>query len=296
MPATYKTLGRRIARQLTDQPTARRTLRALSQRGLLPPSMWMRLPVEGEFTVTLPGGELFQYASVADDGIGRALYWQGTGAWEVETIDIYYRLAKKSKVIVDIGANTGVYTLIACAANEQAQVYAFEPVPQVYERLSANVHLNQWQGRCTLQKIAISSSDGIVQFHIPHGAVPKSASLKIDGFRGVDGFVADVPAATLDSICGDEQIDLVKIDVEGFEDQVLMGMRGILQRSAPAIIVECNFDGPFRQVEAILVEYNYSFFHLKLSGPQQVVHIQPDAEGHYRNYLCLPAQRMEAIR
>lgn len=295
MPRAYKIVGRRIARQIADWLVVRRALRVVSYTGLLPTAIWKRLPIEGSFSVWLPGGETFQYASIADDSIGRALYWRGTNAWETETIDIYYKLAKRSNIVVDVGANTGMYTSIACAANEQAKVYAFEPVPQVYHRLIANIELNGYQARCTLQNIAISSSNGTVQFHIPASTLPTSASLNTKGFRGYSGTVTNVPAATLDSICGNEQVDLVKIDVEGFEDQVLVGMQGILQKSAPAIIVECNCDGPYRQIEAILSKYNYSFFHLKSSGPQQTAHIQPDVTDHYRNYLCLPRQRIDAL-
>lgn len=283
----YKPLGRQFARQLAANPARRRLLRALSRAGLLPPSVWKRLPVEATFSVELLDGDSFEYASVADDSIGRALYWRGIDGWETETINIYCRLAKQSRVIVDVGANVGVYTLIACAVNQQARVYAFEPVPQIYQRLANNVHLNQWQNRCTLKDIAVSNQSGRAQFHVPHGTVPTSASLSPDGFRGADGFLINVTVDTLDNVCHNEFIDLVKIDVEGFEDAVLLGMRGILQRSSPNIIVECNPDGPFREIEEILSEYRYSFFHLRTEGPLPTTHIQPDPEGRYRNYLCL---------
>lgn len=283
----YKPLGRQFARQLAANPARRRLLRSLSQAGLLPPSVWKRLPVEATFSVELLDGDSFEYASVADDSIGRALYWRGIDGWETETINLYCRLAKQSKVIVDVGANVGVYTLIACAVNQQARVYAFEPVPHIYEHLTNNVHLNQWQNRCILKDIAVSNQSGMAQFHVPHGTIPTSASLSPDGFRGTDGFLINVTVDTLDNVCHNEFIDLVKIDVEGFEDAVLLGMRGILQRSSPNIIVECNFDGPFREIERILSEYSYSFFHLRTEGPQPTTHIQPDPAGRYRNYLCL---------
>ncbi len=295
MPPTYVTLGRQIAGQLTSSATVRRNLRTLSQSGLLPAAIWKRLPVAATFTVTLPDGETFRYLSMKREGIGRALHWRGIEGFEVETTRIFHALAKTAKTVVDIGANTGTFALIACAANPDALVYAFEPVPRVYERLVNNVALNGWQERCIVQNIAISNTEGILKIHIPYVEMPVSASLKADGFRAGDSYLADVTVKTLDSVCSGKQIDLIKMDVEGVEEQVLLGMREILQHSAPAIIAECYIEGPFRQIEAILAEYGYSFFHIGSGGPVKTPHIEPDPTGTYQNYLCVPERRMESI-
>jgi len=254
----------------------------------------MRLPVEGEFTVTLPGGETFRYKAIAEEGIGRGLHWRGMDGYEPETTHVFYALAKEANFVIDIGANTGTFKLIACAANPEARVYAFEPVPYIYERLAANVALNHWQERCVLQNIAVSDTNGVLPIHIPDTSViPVAASLKPDGFRGGSGYLVDVAVKTLDSVCGGEHVDLIKMDVEGVEDKVMLGMSKILSTSAPTIITECFPEGPFRQIETILTDYDYAFFHIGEKGPVRTAHIDPD--GDYQNYLCVPRQRIEKI-
>lgn len=293
---TYKTIGRQLARTLTSLPAIRPALRGMSQAGLLPPAVWMRLPVEGSFTVTLPGGETFEYASSANEGIGRALHWRGIEGYEPETTHVFYALAKSAKVVADIGANTGMFALMACAANPNARVYPFEPVAHIYDRLVENIRLNNWQERCIAHNAAVSDENGVAQIHIPQASgLPVAATLKADGFRAGDGYLSEVAVRTLDDVCGNEEIDLIKMDVEGVEEKVLLGMQNILRRSTPAIITECYPDGPYREIENILSDYGYQFYHLKSTGPVKMPHIEPDPEEKYRNYLCAPEHRARAV-
>ena len=87
----------------------------------------------------------------------------------------------------------------------------------------------------------------------------------------------------------------MKIDVEGFEDRVLEGMRRVLTESHPAIIVECHPDGPYRTVQKILAHYGYRFFALREPEPIAMVEIVPDVAGRYYNYLCMPEKRFEEL-
>lgn len=270
------------------RPTAVRVpLRALTVAGMVPPGLWKRLPVEATFPVSLPDGTTFHYVAVASDDIGRALYWRGLSAWEPETVHIYYRLARKSTLTFDVGANTGLFALIACAANPQGRVVAFEPVPQVFARLQAQVHANRMERRCILRQEAVAAQSGITQFHVPEGEIPKSGSLNTHGFRGIHGTLIEVPVTTIDAVAEPMgAVNLMKIDVEGFEDQALEGARTVLSCHRPDIVVECNPDGPYQAVDRILSEHGYRFYHLRENGPVPVARICPDETQQYRNYLC----------
>jgi FkbM family methyltransferase len=256
--------------------------------GVVPDGILRRLPVEDDFTVFVGPGCSFEYSTVANDQIGRALYWRGLSSWwEAETTAAFHLLAREANVVIDIGAHTGVYTLLACAANERARVVSFEPVPRVYQRLVCNVEINGWTGRCDLRREACSDFVGHSELHVPHSDLPSSASLDLSGFRGYQGVVVETSVTTVDEACADlGQIDLVKIDVEGFEERVLYGMRKTLSRDRPKIVVECNADGPFKAVEATVRQFGYRFYHLRPEGPVAVPAIVPDREGTYRNYLC----------
>jgi FkbM family methyltransferase len=291
--AVIKKVGRRLARAVTAIALVRSTLCQLTRAGLVPGWLWKRLPVETTYSVSLSSGAQVRYTSHPNDVIGRALFWRGLAEWESETIRVFLELCPRAKRFIDIGANTGVYTLLACAVNPTVEVLAFEPVPHIYERLCWNVNLNGWRHRCRLRNEAVSDQVGSLPLHVPHSDLPTSASLNVHGFRGISGELIQVPVTTIDSVLSEpNRVDLVKIDVEGFEAEVLQGMNLVLARSKPAIIVECNPDGPFRAVQKALRCYGYHFFHLTKTGPTPKTDIVPDPTQKCRNYLCLSERHL----
>jgi FkbM family methyltransferase len=257
----------------------------MAHANLLPKSVWQRLHPDPAFTFQVEGGTV-HYASQPNDDIGNELFW--TGGFESETSSVFVKLARGARTILDVGANTGYFTLLSCTAAPQAAVIAFEPIPAIYELLCNNVARNGWQARCTLRREAVSNMQGVTAFHVPYsGSIPTSGSLSVHGFRGYEGELIDTPVTTLDAVCATlDTVNLAKIDVEGFEDKVLEGMPETLRRCHPDIIVECNHDGPYQRVEEILAAFGYSFYALRGSGPVAVDHLLPDAEDKHRNFLC----------
>src|SRR6188768_2264802 len=72
------------------------------------------------------------------------LFWLGYGGgWEATSLKIWRELASSSTYILDVGANTGVYSLAAMCINPAAVVVAFEPGEAVFQKLKANIQLNQ---------------------------------------------------------------------------------------------------------------------------------------------------------
>ncbi len=285
---TVLRLGRGAAHHVTSTAPLRSLLRTAAHAGMIPRPVWMRLPIETTFDVTVGSGR-FRYASLPEDAIGRALFWRGLSSWEAETVRIFLRLIEHTKLYVDVGANTGPYALVACAANPGVRVVAFEPVPFIHERLCKNVALNGWSTRCSARNEAISNRVGTTTFHVPMGGLPTSGSLDPHGFRKYPGTLIDVPVTTIDALRPDlGKVDLVKIDVEGFEEQVLEGMSRVLEEDRPTIIIECNPDGPYRAVQTILARSRYRFFHIRDPHPVEREGIVPDETERYRNYVCVP--------
>lgn len=282
----WKDKGRLFARKLMHLSLLREVLRRLSMTGFLPPAIWKRLPVEVVFPVKLPDGRSFLYSATPNDVIARALYWRGLKDWESETIPVFYKTAQSAQIVLDIGANTGFYTLLACTANPNARVIAFEPVPRVYEKLMEHIRINHFDDRCEAHRMAVSNFVGTAQMHVPFGDLPTSASLNTDGFRGFSGILVEVPVTTVDAVMGDKPVDLAKIDVEGFEPQVLEGMRMTLRRFRPALFIECLPDGPYREVEEILKNLGYQIYLLSHNGPIQVEQVIPRRIYH-ENFLFI---------
>jgi len=235
------------------------------------------------FSVFMPDGKSFRYCSRADDGLGRWLFWKGLD-YEAETLSIFYQIAARSELVIDVGSHTGIYTLLACCSHAQSQVIAFEPVPGNFARLDKNVRVNGWSGRCHLYQSAVSSEQSTVTLFIP-----KNATLALDASiesTDLDRQKISVPVTTIDHICAGQRVDLVKIDVEGSEAKVLEGMQTVLSNSKPIIVIECLPSGPVKKIQTILAEHGYSFFHLKPEGPVSVDHIAGDYT--FRNCLCFP--------
>jgi hypothetical protein len=134
--------------------------------------------------------------------------------------------------------------------------------------------------------MAVSNFVGTAQMHVPFEDLPTSASLNTDGFRGFSGTLVEVPVTTVDAVMGDKPVDLAKIDVEGFEPQVLEGMRMTLRRFRPALFIECLPDGPYREVEEILKNLGYQIYLLSHNGPIQVEQVIPRRIYH-ENFLFI---------
>lgn len=280
----------------TRNNTIREILLRLVRGGFLPAAVWGRLPLDLIFPVMLSDGHHFLYRCLPDDSIGRALYWHPYGSWEYQTIRAFRRLAQNARVILDIGANTGVYSLVACAVNPTAKVMAFEPVPEVFDRLVQNIELNGCQDRCFPHRVAVSDFTGRADLFVPEADLC-TATLHTEGWGGKKGDPLEVTVTTIDHACEEEEtVDLAKIDVEGCEDRVLAGMKTILKRSAPIIIFECAPQGPYHAVEIILSEAGYRFFNVHLERPVPLDKLSPEnvRAGHW-NVLCVPEEKMGAL-
>lgn len=280
-----KRVSRSILRAIAANPHTQGLLLGLSTHKLLPKMVWKRLPVEHIFEITLPNHITFQYLGSYRDTTARELFWRGLRDYEPETMRVFCDLIQNATNFVDVGAHVGIYTLAACAVNSQCRVVCFEPNSDTRKTLINNIQLNGWAERCEVRAEAVSNQVGKTNFHMPIAYQSSSASLNPQGFRNLPGTLVEVEVITLDHLW-QQPLELIKIDVEGFEDSVLEGMQQILKKWRPTIIVECNADGPYARVEAILQSHGYHFFHLLKNGPLAVAHIQPDPNGKYRNFLC----------
>jgi len=148
------------------------------------------------------------------------------------------RFLKPSDVVIDVGANIGLYSLLAGARTGSGKVIALEPHPVAAERLRENVALNG------LLNVDVRAEAAGAEM----GSARLTANLDTINRIVSDGAVADtisVPVLTLDSLLDSvEHVALVKLDAEGFESEVLAGAGRLLQeRSVIAWIVEVRGHG-----------------------------------------------------
>lgn len=282
-----KNILKRYLAKIVGLPPVRGGLRYLSRRGLIPRAAWIRLPVDGTFFVSPVSDCGFLYRFVPEDLVGNNLFWKGS--FEAGTASVFVKLVKGARLFVDVGANTGFYTLLALAANPTTKVIAFEPVPRVRHALETNIAANGWQSRCQILPLAVTDHMGEADFSVLRGGIPASSSLKPEGFRGKQvSELIRVQTTTFDNaVVGQNSVDLVKIDVEGFEDSVLKGMTHTLTNLRPTLIVECNHDGPYEAVELLIRGAGYKYFYrLTNDSFKRVERIAPAQGKDDRNYLC----------
>lgn len=129
-------------------------------------------------------------------------------------------------VFVDIGANQGLYSLIAAQNPQCRQIIAFEPVPATYALLEANVALNNGADRTTLHRLAIAATVGEVEISVAadHTGTATLAGRKDGKTGGPDkGSVTihTVNAPLVDPLLAGPLPMFIKIDVEGLEAEVI---------------------------------------------------------------------------
>jgi len=138
-------------------------------------------------------------------------------------------------LFVDIGANLGAYTVLACAV-KQARGFCFEPVPSTFARLTENLALNKLQAKVTSCNLGLADSEGELEFTA--GEDSENHVLQ-SGDKSANSVT--VPVRTLDSMLAGESPAVIKMDVEGFETAVLKGASNVLRNpSLHSVLMELN--------------------------------------------------------
>ena len=267
-------------------------LRAITPRRLL-----SRIPMAGEIVVAYAGWQPVRMHNNGSDSIATRIYWGGGNAFDPESIDLFLRLAHDSRVIFDIGANTGIYSLLSARNNPSAIVYAFEPVPSIRGEFERSVAVNGLTN-LKVSGLAISDSIGRSEFHIPNdfAAFPTSASLNRD-FRS-DSSAISVSVTTVDEFVrqnGVGHIDLMKIDTESTEHLVLAGASRTLTNDRPFIICEVLPEQNPKLLCELLTPNNYSYFRIAPDGLFQKRIPEGDPRCENLNYLFVPTEQISKL-
>jgi FkbM family methyltransferase len=142
---------------------------------------------------------------------------------------------KSDKVFLDIGAHVGTYTLTC--AHTARHTHAFECNPKVFCYLAANTALHQLESKVTVHSCALGSAPGVLPYFI-RSEDGGGNGIKVLNASDSTRVSIPVEVRTLDSF-NLENIGCIKIDVEGFEKDVLMGARDTLRRNGyPPFIFE----------------------------------------------------------
>jgi FkbM family methyltransferase len=176
------------------------------------------------------------------DVLGKAVYQHRVS--EPKEVQLVTRFLQRGMVFFDVGANFGQYTLLAAErVGPAGQVHSFEPSRRMFEELSFNVNLNTMQDRCTLNRGALSDTQGRAKLSQYEAGAEVYGSLGTQHWAKarIVGY-EEVTATTLDAYIAQHlipHVDLIKMDIEGAELLALRGGEALLRRAdAPAIVLE----------------------------------------------------------
>lgn len=159
------------------------------------------------------------------------------GNWEWDITQAWLRNIKEGDVVFDIGANFGYFGLLAIQQTKrQSSVVLFEANPNLIPYIEKTFMVNSFLPYAKIENMAVADKPGNLSLHVVKGY---TASSSIYGHDKIESFTSSrqdtkiasaikVKATTIDQYCHDnkiEKVNLIKMDIEGYEDKAYYGMR-----------------------------------------------------------------------
>lgn len=213
------------------------------------------------------------------------LYFYGTHD-ERYVVTKFLKIIKPGDICWDIGANIGFYTcLLASQVERTGAVVAFEPASRTCDYLHENVSLNQFTNATVVNKGLGDKVEQRSLYYSEAGLTEGTASLKY-----AEGRVASesVTLDTIDNLIGELQVpDFIKIDVEGYQLEVLRGGEHCLKTHAPLLMAELKDvgemnSGDFSEIEAYVADLGYSLYEIDKHSLKRCAHI---SDSKRRNFF-----------
>lgn len=186
--------------------------------------------------------------------------------FEDQILYVFQKLLNPDSIVLDIGANIGLYSLIAAQkVKGENHIYAFEPAPKAYQNLLKNISLNK-AFHITAHNCCIADFEGEITLNIcvddAYNSIGTSPILQIQE-------QVNTPVITIDAFVEKyslPKVDIIKIDTEGAEMLVFEGARKTLENFSPIIFFEINqkvlqgFDYSSKDLLIFLETYGYQIF------------------------------------
>lgn len=183
--------------------------------------------------------------------IQRQIYFFGDYFLERDLLAIWADCARSASIILDVGANIGIYSVTAAAANPRAQVHTFEPTPEIATALRDVVQRNALGG-VRVHENAVMNFDGIANLVRCRGELGSNDGMNYV-VRGNQADTSQIHTVRLDSFCseiGIDFIDLMKLDVQGHEATALKGAGELIGNRIGVIFLELNWCDSLQHIDA----------------------------------------------
>ena len=234
-------------------------------RNLMP---GVKLPPAGKMKIPLKDGQTLRFKTNQTDYVAFCIYWNGL--YNYEYTWLFEQLVTQLDGFMDIGANGGLYSLIAAKKAGDIRIIAFDPTPAANYFVNENIRINYLEGRIRFFNFAVSDTYETLEFFEVKN--PKYPWLKYN-LGGASSLVnrpqrfnrIEVQAVSIDRFLDEHpdlrfKMDLVKIDAEGAEPAIIRGMQKTIEKYRPIIICEILGDAVGNQLESFFRDSGYTFY------------------------------------
>lgn len=260
-----------------------------------PHNVYQHLYFTGEITLEVDDRKSFKVMHYGHT-VENDLFWKGLyGNWEKHALTAWIELCKNSSIIFDIGANTGIYSLLAKTVNPSAEVHAFEPFEAIYEKLVHNAAINHYNIKSNCKAVSNYSGDAVIYTEDPNFAysVTVNQNLWVNDKQAIK---LDIKTITLQDYIIQNNIsaiDLMKIDVETHEPEVMEGFGSYYDAFKPILLIEVLTDDVVTKLNNIFAASNVIMYHIdEEKGLQQVPRL---FKSKFYNFLIVPQQKKELL-
>jgi len=233
----------------------------------------------------LPNGILFK--AYSDCVLSSALVYADWPEYH-ELMFIRKQLCARD-IVIDVGAYAGHISLLLADIVGHKNIFAFEPTPQTFQRLKENWQLNGWP-LDNLYQVAVGAGAGKVFLkNDSHSTTMNSVTNIASDDKSIE--VMQVRLDNHRSLWSQAPIGFLKIDVEGYELEVLKGSKEILEQARPRLIMFESLGGSLdRRISMYLKRHNYTVFQLDAYG-------QPDFSNDFaQNLFAIPREGMAGLK
>jgi FkbM family methyltransferase len=257
----------------------------------LPESIYKHLHFEGIITIKVDAKNHFKmyHLGASEEN---SLFWEGIdNGWEKTSLKLWRKLCLDTPVVLDIGANTGLYSLVTKTLNPAAKVYAFEPLPKVLEYLNFNIEINKFD--IVVVPKAASNYNGKATVFLTEGhdfctSVTVNKSLLSETTPQKELEITTIRLVDFIQKSGMERIDLMKIDVETHEPEVLEGMGEYINQFKPDFLIEIWDEECASKLNIFFRDKGYLYFDID-DKKDTIIQKAEIVKSSYWNYLiCKP--------
>lgn len=235
--------------------------------------------------------------------VTKYMFYEGFEAYEYNWL--FKDLALNATCFLDVGANIGLYSVLAAKYNAQLQIHAFEPGKGAVHFLRRNIAQNSLQQQVSIHELAMSNQDTQLEFHeAGHPKFPwlqhnlnGSSSLQAEHGR-IKETAYQVAVCRLGSFLQQQALshfDLLKLDTEHTEQLIIADSQDILAANRPLIMIEI-YPEIANEIQHLLSKWTAYHF-LRLERPK-LKEIELSELGLHQtnvNYLLVPQERMHWI-